>query len=311
MGDLEALVEHVRRLSERGADSPEREPRAEDVASLVEDLATHQEELKAQNDHLQLAYVELGQANDELRRANQQLGDARARYADLYDFAPVGYVTLDETGTVLEANVKLAEMLAIGRSELVGRRLAAFVTESDRDDLHRFLRAFLAGKQSQRNRDLRLKRSAGGDLWVRSTWAGVEAKRGPRTIRVALDDISDHKSLQAQLAQADRMASVGLVAAGVAHEVNNPLTYVLCNLETFAEDLPRLPAQLAAGNADELHDMLSRVRSTVEGAYRIRDIVKHLRVFSHMDDQRVEPTNLAEVIDTAIGMAFNELHYAH
>ena len=116
--------------------------------------------------------------------------------------------------------------------------------------------------------------------------------------------------MQAQLAQSDRLASVGMLAAGVAHEINNPLTYVLYNLESLAEDLPALRPRLEPrGRPRSSTTCWSLRTSAVEGAHRIRDIAKHLRVFSHMDEGRVEPRPSPEAIDTAIDMAFNEIKY--
>jgi hypothetical protein len=93
-----------------------------------------------------------------------------------------------------------------------------------------------------------------------------------------------------RLAQSDRMASIGLLAAGVAHEINNPLTYVLYNLQGLAEDLPALTEALtrlkltlgmekARGvlrdvmkitNGDRLNDLVNQAQEATEGACRIR-----------------------------------------
>ncbi len=83
---------------------------SEDVASdfakdLVHELRVHQVELEMQN--------------EELRRAQAEIEESRARYADLYDFAPVGYLTLDERGLVMEANLTLAKQLGIERTHLI------------------------------------------------------------------------------------------------------------------------------------------------------------------------------------------------
>ena len=77
-----------------------------DVKKLVEDLHIHQIEMEIQN--------------EELRRAQLELEASRDRYSDLYDFAPVGYVTVSEKGSILHANLSCAAMLGVERSSLIG-----------------------------------------------------------------------------------------------------------------------------------------------------------------------------------------------
>ncbi len=72
---------------------------------------------------LEIHQVELEMQNEELRNALVQIEESRTRYSGLYDFAPIGYITLDENGLVLEANLTFARQLGVERSRLVGARL--------------------------------------------------------------------------------------------------------------------------------------------------------------------------------------------
>jgi len=81
---------------------------------------------------LQVHQIELEMQNDELQQSRNTLAAVAARYTDLYDFAPVGYVTLDHGGTIVEANLAAAKLLGSERARLAGRRFAAFVAEADR-----------------------------------------------------------------------------------------------------------------------------------------------------------------------------------
>jgi PAS domain-containing protein len=87
---------------------------AADIQKLVEELRIHQVELEMQN--------------EELRRAQLELAEARDRYIDLYDFAPIGYITISETGFILGVNLTGAKMLGIERGRLVGQPFSSFVT---------------------------------------------------------------------------------------------------------------------------------------------------------------------------------------
>jgi len=146
-------------------------------------------------------------------------------------------------------------------------------------------------------------------------------------------DTSERREMEAQLAQADRLSSMGMLAAGVAHEINNPLSYLLYNLESVGEDLPKLLdalrqfqrrlndkfgaetiEEVSADNAALLNpalleDMKDRLKDAVGGACRIRDVSRGLGTFSRVEKDQTVPVNLMHVIEVAINMAFNEIKY--
>ena len=82
---------------------------------------------------LQVHQIELEMQNEELRQSQAELEVARARYFDLYDLAPIGYVTLDEKGVVGEANIPASSLLGVARSELVRQPFFRFILTEDRD----------------------------------------------------------------------------------------------------------------------------------------------------------------------------------
>lgn len=88
--------------------------------------------------------VELEMQNEELRRAYAELEEARDRYADLYEFAPIGYITLNRDGVIVEINLAGSILLGVDRSHLAHRRFSEFVAPQDRDHWHRL---FLGGME--------------------------------------------------------------------------------------------------------------------------------------------------------------------
>src|SRR5438046_1691552 len=98
-------------------------------------------------------------------------------------------------------------------------------------------------------------------------------------------DITGRKQMEERLLVADRMASIGTLAGGVAHEINNPLGYVIANLEYVDEELRALQTELP-GRLDELKGVLTEAR---HGAERVRRIVRDLKTFSRADQEERGP----------------------
>lgn len=126
-------------------------------------------------------------------------------------------------------------------------------------------------------------------------------------------DITDAKAaeesrtaLERRLIVADRMVSVGTLASGVAHEINNPLSYVLANLALAIEEIRDLAGGSTSGRMRELEEMALHA---LEGAERVRKIVRGLKTFSRADEERRVVLELVPALDLAINMSFNEIRH--
>jgi PAS domain S-box-containing protein len=119
-------------------------------------------------------------------------------------------------------------------------------------------------------------------------------------------DITARKLAQEQLIQAGRLASVGTLAAGVAHEINNPLSYVIANLDLLAEEIRELGTRSPLDHANELLQMTSAAR---DGAERVRKIVRGLKIFARADEERRVALDVHRVLEMSINMTFNEVRH--
>lgn len=165
---------------------------------------------------LQVHQIELEMQNDELRRVQAALESARDRYIDLYDFAPVGYFTLNAQGAIVEANLTGAALLGIDRASLVGAHLAQFIAPGDRARWRRQAQDLL---QQDERASIELRLDGAGDqplfaqldcLRVASGGAGAVAGAGAAAgtgagpapsplLRVAVTDISGRKKAELEL----------------------------------------------------------------------------------------------------------------
>ncbi|MBU1184311.1 MAG: PAS domain-containing protein [Proteobacteria bacterium] len=108
------------------------------AAQVPEDLETLSPEATRQLLHeLRVHQIELEMQNKELCRTQGELEASRARYFDLYDLAPVGYVTLSEKGLILEANLTAAGLLGVARGALVKQPLTRFILPEDQGIYYR------------------------------------------------------------------------------------------------------------------------------------------------------------------------------
>ncbi|MCX5742246.1 MAG: response regulator [Proteobacteria bacterium] len=117
-------------------------------------------------------------------------------------------------------------------------------------------------------------------------------------------DITEQKQAEIQLVISDRMASVGTLAAGVAHEINNPLTSVITNLDLASDELARLAETITLPI-----DLEDEMRDARHGAERVREIVRDLKMFSRSEEERSGPVDVDRVLDSTLRMAWNELRH--
>jgi PAS domain S-box-containing protein len=193
-----------------------------DAAALVHELRVHQIELEMQN--------------DELRRTHLELDEERAKYVELFDLAPVGYLTLTEGGIVVDANLTAAHLLGVERQLLVGHQFSAFVFDSDRDAYHLHEKALekTTDPQSCELRLYRVSPTSGTPGGVGDFWARLELRRrrGPNgeTVLswVTFADITACKQAERDAVEGNsRLAAMStdvIAAMGRVVETRDPYT---------------------------------------------------------------------------------------
>ncbi|MDH5493278.1 MAG: PAS domain-containing protein, partial [Myxococcales bacterium] len=177
------------------------------------------------------------------------------------------------------------------------------------DDREPFLRAMRQAIQSRGNFELeaRMVRADGGELRTLIRGRSEQSSEG-RVERIfgIVQDVTETHRMRSQLARSVRMASVGTLAAGMAHQINNPLSMVMTNLDHLAEELHRIGGASPPAHIDCLAEA---IREALEGAQRIRRVVRGLRVFARADEERNERIDLTHLLETCVQMCANEIRH--
>jgi PAS domain S-box-containing protein len=173
-----------------------------EIQTLVHDLRVHQIELELQN--------------DELRRTQSELADSRARYFDLYDLAPVGYITFSESGLIQQANLTAAILLGATRDSLVGQPIFKFINRDDQDRYYLSRKAFFEPGPASVC-ELRMVKLDESVFWARLQGVATAGPAGTVHCRCVLSDIT----AQRQFEESVRIKSWVFDASITANSISN------------------------------------------------------------------------------------------
>ncbi|MFA9461312.1 two-component system sensor histidine kinase NtrB [Thiohalorhabdus methylotrophus] len=243
-----------------------------------------------------LAYQrELELQNAVLHETQEALEAARNRYMDLYDSAPVGFVTLSPNGLIREANLTAAEMLGKDRRNLLGRPLTAFLAHGHSSRLFNHLRR-VAGAGSRVTTEMHLRGLSGETLPVRVDTTLSEPQESSPTYLTTLTDISEQKRLEAEnrrhyreLEQLSRAALVGEIASTLAHDLNQPLAAINNYAAAAQNDL-----SASRSNHERAREAIAKLTEQVGYA---GDLIRSVREMLRPSDSIQETIDLNRVIE--------------
>jgi PAS domain S-box-containing protein len=239
----------------------------------------------------------------ERRAAVEALAQSEQRFRRLIELAPDA-VWINDGRRLVFANPAAARMLRYADvAALLAADPSEFFTPEDRASMRARTQRMLETRQPLPPREYNTRRNDGSWVLTEVHSMPVEWDGKPAILGFARD-VTARKEIEARLVQSERLAALGTLLAGIAHEMNNPLSYTLLGIEQAVEalaelELPRLASAKLREALDGAH----------EGATRVAAVIGQIRATSRPEAEDRGPVALRAVLESALRVTQNELHH--
>jgi PAS domain S-box-containing protein len=293
-------------------------------------------------------HLELSRTRNELEQSNQQLSTSQARYRLIAEnTSDVIWSMNPHSGRLNYVSPSVYKLRGYTAEEVLVQTVDETLTRASRELAHQIIAEKLAeiafGDHSQLFRQAELEQICkdGSTVWVEVSATFILDAAGllseiigvSRDITARRQADASLRELQAQLLQNEKMASIGQLSAGIAHEINNPIGFISSNLNTLGKYIDKFDRYLAT--VDELlrqtgddeaqqqvavlrkelkldyvqRDIHALLEESVEGAERVMKIVQDLKMFSHGNATEMEKADINKCLDSTINIIWNQIKY--
>lgn len=263
--------------------------------------------------------IELELQNEELRNTQEALEKSRHKYLNLYEFAPVGYLTVDLRGHISKTNLTAAAMLAVERDRLINQPLSNFIQHADQDIYFRH-RTLLVESRSRQSCELVMKTGKGTTFHAQME-SVIQSSADSDSIAfwTVLSDISRRKEAEealqqakkhlehrvrertielqkthSQLLHAEKLAAIGKLSASIAHEFSNPLQGLLSIIKGIK------------GRTQLHEDDAQLMEMAFTECLRMRDLLHCLHDFNRPSSGKTAPIDVHAIIDAILLLGTKE-----
>lgn len=274
--------------------------------------------------------AQLGQAI-ALTMSFEKLGMSELRSRTLMDSASCGILVLDQSGIILEVNKKGEELFGNPKEEILNKNYKNFfVAKEDQIYASTELKELITQKKLPPKEGY-IKDAKGAIRDIEYSAVCVEIGN-ENLLLFILNDVTERNSMRIQTLLSDKLATMGTLAAGIVHEINNPITWILSNLNFLKEHIKALQDGI-----DNLHTVTQRsnfnisvlqitnfmeelknqfisfqevINDSLQGGEQVQDIIHNLKGFARTDDETEKDlVDIHEILNTAIKIATPEFKY--
>ncbi len=278
-----------------------------DVALVVEAVMLHY--LLLRHNRAALADLEraVGVRTEQLANQKRDLTRALTSLRDLLQALPdTVFVYRDRRLSFV--NPAGLRNFGYDEGELERFDIAQLIHETDREWGGRCLERIEASAEKVGPLELTFQRRDGVRFVGEVLGLQVEVDGAPAAVAL-IRDVTERRRMQAQIVLSDRLSSVGTLSAGIAHEINNPLAYVVANLEFAQDELDcRARGEVPLDNS-LINELRALLRDAQDGADRVRRIVRDLSTFARSDDGGMGPVDIHELVELAVKLLGNSIRH--
>ncbi|HVU49824.1 MAG TPA: PAS domain S-box protein [Polyangia bacterium] len=239
----------------------------------------------------------------ERRAATDALARSEQRLRQLIEHAPDA-VWINDGRRLVFANSTAARMLRYPSVEaLLAADVTQIVAPEDQPAMRERMQEMMRTGTSLPPRDYRTLRRDGSSILCEVQAMPIEWEGRPGLLGFARD-VTSRKEMEARLAQSERLAALGTLLAGIAHEMNNPLAYALLGIEQAMAQLARLQAP-----AEEVAKLRETLDSALHGATRVSAVVNQIRASSRPEVGERGPVDVRALLEAALRVTHNEIHH--
>ena len=243
-----------------------------------------------------------------------------SQYTAMINTVPALIYIKDKELKYVEVNETFCTLIGKTKSEIIGKTVIDVYPPDIAEIQGKLDLNIINEGKSIINHEVKVSYFRDEETWISITKVPLKNDKGEIIGLVGMiQDVTEHHKSRDQLIQSDKLAAIGTLAAGVAHEINNPIGYINSNLNSmnkylkkisqFSEAIRKYDAAKWSDLQEMLGDFGDAVNESIEGANRVKKIVADLKTFSRVDRAEKAMANINEGIESTLNIVWNEIKY--